>query len=227
MILITGDKGFVGTRLIPNILAYYGIDLKSGVDLLTVDLPDNVDLIYHLAAQTSVESSWDDPVHDADNYKMIVRLVKRYPDARIIYANSAAALPPISSPYGFSKWACAEYLKTFHKNYVICTFPNVYGRGSKSVVDLFKGKRDVTVNGDGLQTRDYVHVDDIVNGLVKAKLWPVGEYQMGSGIATSVLELAVRKNKTFAPAKKEARESVLKNDTPDWKPVINVHDYLS
>lgn len=227
MILITGNKGFIGTKLSQYFTEGYGIDLKSGTDIFTVDLPDDVDLIYHLAAQTSVEASWIDPVHDADNYKMMVKLVKRYPDARIIYANSAAALPPISSPYGFSKWVCAQYLKTFHKNYVICTFPNVYGRGSKSVVDLFKGKRDVTVNGDGLQTRDYVHVDDIVNGLVKAKLWPTGEYQMGSGIATSVLELAVRKNKTFASEKKEARESVLKNDTPDWKPVINVHDYLS
>ncbi len=225
MILISGHRGFVGT-LLSQKLGDFGVDIKDGLNLLTCDLPTDIDTIYHLAAQTSVEASWHDPMHDADNLKMTIRLAKAYPKAKIIYANSAAAIEPISSPYGFSKWVCAEYLKRFHPNYVICTFPNVYGPGSKSVVDIFKDQKKVTVFGDGKQIRDYVHVDDIVDALVKAKDWPTGEYQLGSEIPTTVLELAKGKEITFAPARKEARESVLKNTTKGWKPKVQVLKYI-
>lgn len=212
--IITGNRGFIGSYLSKRIDAV-GIDIKDGLDVLTCDLPES-DVIYHLAAQTSVEASWHDPMHDSDNLKMVIRLVKEYPDARIIYANSAASLNP-ESPYGFSKWVCAEYLKKFHNDYVICTLPNVYGEGSKSVVDIFKGKDEVTVYGDGLQLRDYVHVDDIVEGLVKAQRWPVGEYFLGSGKGTTVLSLTKGKVVQFASARREARKSILFNNTPDWK----------
>lgn len=223
MILTTGSHGFIGSRIHEQ-LGGYGIDLKKGVDLLTFDLPD-ADVIYHLAAQTSVEASWHDPVHDADNLKMMVRIVHRYPKARIIYANSAAALDQ-SSPYGFSKWACAEYLKRFHTNYVTCMLPNVYGSGSHSVVDIFKGKETVTIYGSGEHVRDYVHVGDIVSALIKAQEWPVGEYQLGTGIPTSVLELAEGKEVVFQEPRKEAKVSVLVNNTPNWSHFTNVIDYL-
>lgn len=238
--LITGFKGNIGSKLYNALLLQetsvvhnnfthtfeiIGIDLKDGQNLITCELPKEVDIIYHLAAQSSVEASWSDPVHDMDNIRMTARLVKEYPNAKIIYANSAAAQDPVS-PYGFSKWASGEYLKKFHKNYVSCVFPNVYGVGQKSVVDIFKGKDEVTVYGDGLQLRDYVHVDDIVKGLILALDWKCGEYFMGSGIATTVLELAAGKKINHAPARKEARESVLKNTTPNWQPVINVLEYI-
>lgn len=225
MVLITGDKGYIGSKL-GKLVPHVGIDLKDGFNLLTCPLPVGIDTIYHLAAQTSVESSWYDPVHDADNLRMLVRLVHAYPTAKIVYTNSAAALQP-SSPYGFSKWACAEYLKRFHRDYVICTLPNIYGDGGHGVVDLFRGKHHVTIYGDGSHTRDYVYVGDIVDGLLKAKHWFPGEYQFGSGIATSVFELAKGKNITFADERQEIAESVLVNNTPNWHPKMNVHDYLS
>ena len=231
MILITGHKGFIGTRLTERLADFgiVGIDIREGMNLISCSLPNDfdVEVVYHLAAQSDVAASWKDPVHDMDNIRMTARLVKRYPHTKIIYANSAATLPPISSPYGFSKWASAEYLKTFHNDYIVCTFPNIYGEGSRSVVDIFKKLDSVTIYGDGLQTRDYVHVDDIVEGLVKAKDWPKGEYQMGSGKSTTVLELAKGKVIHHEPGRKEARECIMRNDTPDWKPKINVHDYLS
>ena len=226
-ILCTGDKGYIASFLFEKIDDAIGIDLKDGVNLLTCDLPKYVDIVYHLAAQSFVESSWQDPLHDADNLRMTMRLVKEYSEARIIYANSAAAKSPIMSPYGFSKWASAEYLKLFHKDYVICTFPNVYGRNDKSVVDKFRSSKKVKVYGDGLQLRDYVHVDDIIKALVLAKDWPKGEYELGSGVATSVLQLAEGKEIEYAPKRKEARESLLINNTPNWKPTIKVFDYLN
>lgn len=225
-ILITGYKGQIGSLLAKKLedLDIVGIDLKDGMNLLTCELPE-ADIIYHLAAQSSVESSWHDPVHDMDNIRMTARLVKEYPNARIIYANSAAAQEP-KSPYGFSKWASGEYIKKFHKDYISCVFPNVYGGSDKSVVDIFNGRKNVTVYGDGLQIRDYVHVDDIIDGLIMAMYWEVGEYFMGSGVKTTVLDLAKGKNITFAPARQEARESVLKNTTPNWEPKIKVLDYI-
>jgi UDP-glucose 4-epimerase len=224
MILITGHRGFIGTHLLSLIPDAIGIDVREGNNLLSCSLPE-ADIVFHLAAQSDVVASWNDPVHDMDNLRMTARLVKEYPDARIVYANSCASMDR-SSPYGFSKWASAEYLKKFHKNYVSCIFPNIYGAGSRSVVDIFKGTDDVTVYGGGLQTRDYVHVDDIVRGLVLAQKWECGEYYMGSGTSTTVLELAKGKNITFAPARNEAFEVVVPNTTPNWKPLVSLKDYL-
>lgn len=223
MTIITGGRGWIGAELHEKVGGTV-IDLKDGMNLLTCPLPQ-ADVIYHLAAQSSVEASWKDPVHDADNLRMMVRIVQRYPKAKIIYANSAAALDQ-ASPYGFSKWACGEYLKKFHTNYIICMLPNVYGEGSRSVVDIFKNRDPVTVYGSGKHVRDYVHVDDIVRALVKAPGWPTGEYQLGSGKATSVLELAEGKEVIFAEGRREAKSSILKNNTPNWTPTINVIDYL-
>ena len=226
--LICGHKGFIGSLLFKKIKAV-GIDIKNGHNLITTELPKDIDIIYHLAAQSSVEASWQDPVNDLDNIRMTARLVKEYPNAKIIYTASAAT--PTTSPYGFSKWASAEYIKNFHKNYIICTLPNVYGeKGGKSVVDIFKENDEVVIYGSGQQTRSYVHVDDIVEALILAKDWEIDEFFLGSGEAVSVLELAKGKKIKFAPARKEAMEAVVQNFTPSeskWKPKINVFDYLA
>lgn len=217
MILITGHRGFIGSRLHAKLPDAIGIDVREGHNLLSTTLPRDIDIIYHLAAQSDVMASWDDPVHDLDNIRITARLVKVYPNAKIIYANSCASIDP-QSPYGFSKKVCADYLKIFHKNYVSCVFPNIYGEGSRSVIDIFKNKDEVTIYGDGEQTRDYVHVDDIVDGLILAKDWDVGEYFMGSGKNTTVNELAKGKKITYAPARKEPHDVVVPNTTPNWTP---------
>lgn len=224
MLLITGHKGNIGSKLALLFDSYTGIDTKDGKNLLTCELPEEVDIIYHLAAHASVQHSWDDPVRTMENISTTVRLATHYPNAKIIFASTGASLQPDSSPYAFSKWACNEYLKKYHQKAVILYFPNIFGL-PKSVVDIFKGKDEVTIYGDGLQTRDYVHVDDIVNGLYKAKDWEPGEYFMGSGRATNLIQLAEGKTVRFKEGRKEARESVLPNTTPDWQPKIDVLKY--
>lgn len=226
MILVTGHMGYIGSLLWEK-TGDIGIDLLAGENLLKCQLPDGVDVIYHLAAQSFVEKSWEDPILDEKNIAMTVRLLYKYPTAKFIYANSAAAKEPIMSPYGLSKKVSADYIKLLSENYVICTFPNIYGRNEKSVVDIFKNSSEVNIYGDGTQTRDYVHVDDIVEGLLKARFWLPGEYEMGSGIQTSVLDLAEGKSVTFLPPRREAKESVLRNDTPNWKALTRVKDYLN
>ena len=76
MILITGHKGWIGSKLYQELPDAVGVDFREGMNLLTCDLPENIDLIYHLAAQSSVESSWHDPLHDLDNIRITARLVK-------------------------------------------------------------------------------------------------------------------------------------------------------
>ncbi len=241
MILVTGHRGFIGSRFLKALglrefaavlrntmytSEIKGIDIREGKNLLTCELPKDVDMIIHLAAQTSVEASWHDPVHDMDNLRMVARLVKEYPKAKIIYANSCASLNP-KSPYGFSKRACSDYLKIFHPDYVSLVFPNIYGGSEQSVVDLFKDKEEVTIYGDGTHVRDYVHVNDIVDGILKAMDWECGEYFLGSGIGTTVLELAEGKKINFAPERKEESEIIVQNTTPNWKAIINVLDYIN
>ncbi len=224
MILITGDLGFIGRNLGKKLEAYVGIDKQDGQDLMICDLPKNIDLIYHLAADAFVEPSWEHPLYTLLNLQLTARLVHEYPNVKIVYANTSASKE--SSPYGFSKKVSGEYLKAFHKNYVNITLPNVYGEGSGRVVDLFKGKKQVTIYGDGKQVRDYVHVDDVVEGLLKAQNWPTGDYSMGSGIGTDLLTLAKGKKIKFEPTRREDRECIVPNDTPDWKHSINVLDYI-
>lgn len=223
MILVTGHKGAIGSKLFKKI-GDVGIDLLDGQDLLTCELPENIDLIYHLAAHSSVENSWKDPMRDMQNLLTTVRLSTHYPNAKIIYAGSAAAEDP-KSPYGFSKRAAQDYLEKFHKDYAITVFPNVYGTG-RSVVDIFKDRKKVDIFGDGLQARDYVYIEDIVDGLLKAKDWKKGKYYMGTGKATTVLNLAKGKTINWLPARKESRRSVLKNTTPDWFHNIEVKNYI-
>ena len=107
------------------------------------------------------------------------------------------------SPYGTSKYAAEMYCKTFSRLHGISTMTlrlaNVYGPrqdalGEGGVVAIFaKALTDglhARVNGDGLQTRDFVMVDDVVEACMKA--WASdfqGACNIATGIETNVLEL--------------------------------------
>jgi UDP-glucose 4-epimerase len=107
------------------------------------------------------------------------------------------------SPYGVAKLAVERYLYCYHVEYgldVACLrYANVYGprqspRGEAGVVAIFLDRllsgRDCVVNGDGLQTRDYVYVADVV-AACEACLEVEGYrvYNVGTGVETDVLSL--------------------------------------
>jgi UDP-glucose 4-epimerase len=107
------------------------------------------------------------------------------------------------SPYGVSKLALERYLFFYHVAYGLdatcLRYANVYGErqnphGEAGVVAIFLNRllagHTPTINGPGLQTRDYVHVSDVV----RANLAVVGKpgfniYNVGTGVETSVVDL--------------------------------------
>jgi len=106
------------------------------------------------------------------------------------------------SPYGVSKLAAEEYLAGFRRlggpPHVSLRYANVYGprqdpHGEAGVVAIFFEQFTAgevpTIFGDGEQTRDYVHVEDVVNATLAAQNAPGSVYNVGTGIETTVNEL--------------------------------------
>jgi UDP-glucose 4-epimerase len=103
------------------------------------------------------------------------------------------------SPYGTAKLCAEAYGGTFSRQagleFVALRYANVYGprqdpHGEAGVVAIFATRlthgEAVVINGDGTQTRDYVHVHDVVSANLAAIDGPTGMYNIGTGIETDV-----------------------------------------
>ena len=171
----------------------------------------------HLAAQTGVPASVADPRADLDvNVTGTLNALLAAADAgveRFVFASSNAPLgdspqpvhegvaPRPRSPYGASKLAGEGYCSAVSSSYGLATtvlrFANVYGPHSDhkgSVVAQFLraafSGEGLRVYGDGSQTRDFVYVDDLCDGIARALGASVGDtFQLGTGVETSVAEL--------------------------------------
>jgi UDP-glucose 4-epimerase len=106
-------------------------------------------------------------------------------------------------PYGVSKLACEFYLDTYLRNfgldYCALRYANVYGprqdgNGEAGVVAIFaKGmreNRDLTISGDGRQSRDFVYVEDVAAANVAAAQVGSGIYNIGTGLPTDIVTIA-------------------------------------
>jgi UDP-glucose 4-epimerase len=173
---------------------------------------------FHLAAQADVRVSVQRPDYDAEvNVLGTIRLLEaaREQGTRIVFSSTGGAIygecaepaPESSarqplSQYGTSKLAGEEYLATYNRLYgsehSALRFGNVYGprqapHGEAGVVAIFLGKlangEAPHVFGDGTQQRDYVYVGDVAAVTLAAAAGPAGVYNVGTGVATSVLEL--------------------------------------
>ncbi|AEH37649.1 NAD-dependent epimerase/dehydratase family protein [Halopiger xanaduensis] len=179
-----------------------------------------VDLIFHHAAVVSVTQSVDAPRQsNRTNLEagLLVLEQARQEDARVVVASSAAIYGhpeelPVSeraatnptSPYGVQKLALDQYARLYEELYDVPTvalrYFNVYGprqQGPYSgVISTFleqaRAGEPITIEGDGEQTRDFVHVDDVVRANLRAATTAnVGEaYNIGTGDRTSIRDLA-------------------------------------
>ncbi|WP_423747033.1 NAD-dependent epimerase/dehydratase family protein (plasmid) [Haladaptatus sp. SPP-AMP-3] len=182
---------------------------------------ENVDLIFHEAGVVSVQQSVEEPMRANEvNLDATLALLERARDldARVVLASSCAIYGqptevPISedepfspsSPYGLQKSALDHYARLYEELYgletVALRYFNIYGPRQSSgdysgVISIFKRQATngdpITVDGDGEQTRDFVHVDDIVRAnLLAATTEHVGEaYNIGTGDSVTIRELA-------------------------------------
>lgn len=206
--LITGGLGFIGKNLIFKINKDQSkstttiLDKASGDDLTlnSMAMPPSKTLI-HLAAATNVRESIKLPkTHIEQNIKMTLNCLNhaRLCDSNFIFASSMGA-PLSMSPYSASKLACESFCKAYHESYElnvkVLRLSNVYGPHSihkTSVIAKFikqtLDKKPLTIIGDGLQTRDFVHVDDVVNTLINPL--PNEITHVGSGWTTTILSVA-------------------------------------
>jgi UDP-glucose 4-epimerase len=124
-----------------------------------------------------------------------------YGDAAVIPTPEDQPCLP-ASPYGTAKLCAEAYGGTFSRQagvtFVALRYANVYGprqdpHGEAGVVAIFALRLingdPAVINGDGAQTRDYVHVQDVVRANLAAVDGPPGVYNVGTGVETDVNEL--------------------------------------
>lgn len=185
-----------------------------------LELYRGADVVVHLAAYTTVQDSIDNPLRSFDNnvvktQKMLEFLRLNAPDTKVVFASTGGAIigdydgaiheqvpaNPLS-PYGAHKLAVEGLLSAYRGSYGLRSaslrFSNVYGPHSwrkTSVISAFckmyfqQGR--LKINGDGLQTRDYIYVDDISDAITRViRRDGQGVFQLGTGKGTSILEIA-------------------------------------
>lgn len=245
--LVTGGCGFIGTNLIDYIMDRTDWDIsvldnlsvgkleylksidnysEDRIDFYEGDIRDVIavekaingcDLVVHLAAQTGVIPSVEDPKEDAEINIMgtlnILEASVEHDIERFVQASSAAPLgeqeqpvhegkvPRPLAPYGASKLSCEGYCSAFAGSYGLQTaalrFSNVYGPNSwhkgsvvaKFIRQILDGEQ-LTIYGDGGQTRDFIHTKDISQAIYRSLTEGLENdfelFQLGTGEETSV-----------------------------------------
>jgi nucleoside-diphosphate-sugar epimerase len=188
-----------------------------GVDLSK--LLDGVDVVFHQAAQAGVRASWGQSfqIYTDNNIlatQMLLEACKESPVKKFVYASSSSvygdtedlpmresSLPYPVSPYGVSKLAAEHLCCLYHRNFGIPTvslrYFTVYGarqRPDMAFHRFFKwalAGTPLRVYGDGQQSRDFTHVDDIVeaNWLALERGLPGEVFNIGGGSRVTLNEV--------------------------------------
>ena len=278
-ILVTGGAGFIGYNLVKKlheqghkviVIDDYSTGTQNnhvdGVIYKELDIEGieyingkNIDLCYHLAAQSRVQPSFKDPTESFRVNVLGTQKVMEWAhhnDVEVVYAGSSSKHhDPSDSPYAMFKAlgeeVCKLYKKTYHVGVQIARFYNVYGPDESldiiegNVIGIWRGliteytgekSRILKIVGDGEQRRDFTHVDDIVDGLIRImKQQAYGHvFEFGRGKNYSVNEVAtmfridpIYKDDKPGEAQNTLCDSKLANDILAWEPKINLIDYIN
>ena len=162
--------------------SYYDGDLR----MMTSGM--GIDIINHHAAQTDVRKSSANPEEDARQNIFgtlkVLKLCKIYDVKKLIYASSGGACygnpeslweirkserdstNPISH-YGLSKLVGEKYIELSDIPYTVLRYSNVWSEDcTKGIYAVLRDNPEPVIFGDGTSTRDYVHVDDVVEANV-------------------------------------------------------------
>jgi len=196
---------------------FYQVDIRNKKDLEKII--KNCDGIFHEAALTAVPESFEKPkeYHDVNvkGTKNIFEIAQAE-NIRVVYASSSSIYGdtkniPIKensdknpiNPYGQTKLDDENLAKEFSKNnlsVIGLRYFNVYGIGQigsyAGVITKFleniKNQNPFTINGNGNQIRDFIHVKDIAQANIAAMESKIGNgfFNIGTGISTSINDLA-------------------------------------
>ncbi|NOR13111.1 MAG: NAD-dependent epimerase/dehydratase family protein [Candidatus Aminicenantes bacterium] len=186
--------------------------LEEDINSLDLNrLLQNVDCVFHLAAQAGVRASWGQSFSEyiRNNIEATQRLLeesKEQPLHKFIFASSSSVYGycpelPMSesspllpySPYGVTKLAAENLCYLYSKNYGVPTislrFFTVYGPGQRPDMAFHKffkstsENKPITVFGTGEQTRDFTYINDIINAIFACiEHGQTGEtYNLGGG----------------------------------------------
>jgi nucleoside-diphosphate-sugar epimerase len=186
-ILITGNKGFIGSNLEKFLKlqghVVTGLDIKSGNDILSCELP-NCDLVVHLAGIGGVRESLADPAkYWRNNVEGTKRILEHYHNKRVLVAGSSSQYEPYLNPYAASKHIIESIP---HDNVVFMRLHTVYSLCPRK--DMFFDK---LINGNleyvTDHTRDFIHVEDVclaIDVLIKSNY--VGNIDIGTGVSIKI-----------------------------------------
>jgi len=233
---------------------YIDIDITESF----TDWVEQFDVIFHLAALPRIKPSFENPKGVCDVNVVGTQNVLEYArktETPVIYAGSSSFWAGVyKNPYAFSKWQGEELCKMYERIYdlpvTICRFYNVYGNHManngeyRTVLPIFLEQsgegHPLTITGDGEQRRDFTHVDDIVDAMMKVvqlNKWG-STYELGRGENYSINEIAdvfYRCNAipgvTYIDSiPGEARHTLCKSELArkklKWEPKINVDEWL-
>ena len=222
------------------------------------------DIIFHVGALARIQPSLKDPMTNIKNNVLstlhMIELAKKN-NTPIVYAGSSSKHhAPYGSAYAWSKYAgeqlCKLYTECYDLPTAVCRFYNVYGPHQlvdgdyATVLGIFerqyKNNEPLTITDTGEQRRDFTHVDDIVDGLIKcgrSLLIPNAyhakvsgeEFELGSGVNHSINEVADMFGKDYprkyVPARKGEYDKTLCTDDKahkllGWKPTRTLQEYI-
>ncbi len=231
---------------------YYDYDLSYNY---VRDDGDRYDVIFHIAALARIQPSLKDPYKTIFNFTSTLNILDyaRENGIRFVYAGSSSFHHGLyESPYAWSKFSgedlCKLYSNVYDIDTAICRFYNVYGphqieEGTyATVIGIFEKQyregQPLTIVGDGEQRRDFTHIDDIVDGLIRCSEQPFRAeiFELGSGKNYSINEVADMFGEDYSKKYLDKRlgeydvtlaDYSKAKDVLDWKPTKDLNDYIN
>lgn len=179
-VIITGSEGFIGRALSSALqkrgIEVIGIDRKNGQEASDIAkyMPDDIDAVFHLAAQTSVfnEDLIQIRKDNIDTFMAVIDACAKHPNhPKLVYASSSTANPPnTTSLYGITKHFAEVYARIYLPNATGARLHNVYGPNPRQCTLLWRllNQDVVTIYNGGSNVRHFTYIDDVVEGLIYA-----------------------------------------------------------